>query len=94
MAQKQRERVLSSLGPENLPRARLMRYSRTAREYKLVYRSEDGGGAEFSHATIERQRHAQKLKRKHGRHRAIDASVLTATAGNDCPEDGPDDPED
>jgi len=80
MAKMQRERVLKSIDYENLPLLRLMRYSRVAREYKLVYYAEDGGGAEFSHAGIERARHTKRLKRQHNSHRAIDERILTEIA--------------
>lgn len=80
MAQNQQKLVFESIAPGNIPRIRLMRYSRVAREYKLVYKSELGGGAEFSHARIETKRHAQRLKRKHSDHRSIDQSVITELA--------------
>ena len=80
MAKNQRKLVFESIGPDNLPHLRLMRYSRVAREYKLVYKSELGGAAEFSHARIERKRHANRLKRKQNTHRAIDQKILTELA--------------
>ena len=56
---------------------------KVARDYKLVYNLEDGGGAELSHVDIETQRHARRLKRKHNDHRAIDERYLTAGASFD-----------
>lgn len=78
MARKLRERVFQSIGPDNLTIRRLMDYSRTAREYKLVYRAADYGAGKLEHADIESARRAIKLKRKHRAHRSIDAAVLSA----------------
>lgn len=77
MRAKQRERVFDSISPTHLPKMRLMKFSRKAREYKLVYYAEDKGKAEFSHKSIETGRHAHKLKRTHNSHRGISTAVLT-----------------
>ena len=76
MARHQRERVFASIHPDNVPRERLMRYSRTAREYKLVYFAENGGEGEIAYIDIETKRHARKLKRAKGTHRSIPTSEL------------------
>jgi len=76
MRNNQRKRVFASISAENLPLERLMRFSRKAREYKLVYNVNGGGGDELSLVNIETERKAQKLKRAHVNHRAIDASNL------------------
>ena len=73
----QRKRVFESISPDFLPPERHMKMSRKAREYKVVYSAEDGGAAVFSHASIETQRHAAKLRRTHTSHRSIDNSVVS-----------------
>ena len=69
MSQKQRSRVFEAMAPPQLPVARLMRYSRTAREYKLVYSGANDGAAHLSHAAIEAERRAKKLAREATSHR-------------------------
>ena len=69
------ERVLSSLGPENLSRRRMFRCSRKAREYKRVYLKK--ADAPFSHAEIENGRaevKAARLARTHTHHRSAPAA--------------------
>ena len=75
MASKQEERVLSSLGPENLSRRRMFRCSRKAREYKRVYLKK--ADAPFSHAEIENGRaevKAARLACTHTHHRSAPAA--------------------